>query len=52
MAVRKGKRENKWGRPVYVCYQMVEFKPVDGRPVRFTDEVGSLPPDYEEDSAK
>ena len=28
-------------------YPVVEFKPEDGRPVRFTDGVGTLPPDYE-----
>lgn len=28
-------------------HPVVEFKPADGRPVRFTDGVGSLPPDYE-----
>jgi hypothetical protein len=28
-------------------YPVVEFKPKDGRPVRFTDQIGSLPPDYE-----
>lgn len=28
-------------------YPVVEFKPADGRPVRFTDGVGSFPPDYD-----
>ncbi|MBK9051011.1 MAG: DUF3592 domain-containing protein [Chloroflexi bacterium] len=28
-------------------YPVVEFQPEDSRPVRFTDGIGSLPPDYE-----
>lgn len=28
-------------------YPVVEFSPMDGVPVRFTDGAGSLPPDYE-----
>jgi len=28
-------------------YPVVEFKPEDSKPVRFTDGVGTLPPDYE-----
>ena len=28
-------------------YPVVEFKPEDGKPMRFTDGIGSLPPDYE-----
>lgn len=38
---------NEDGNSSGAYYPVVEFQPEDSRPVRFTDGIGSLPPDYE-----
>jgi hypothetical protein len=37
---------NEDGNSSGAYYPVVEFQPEDSRPVRFTDGIGSLPPDY------